>query len=410
MYQVGGGVILLLIGVSTMLPWIFDRIVARLGGGSLSWQLALRRLQLSGDSAVRAVNAVAVAAAGTIALQMLFAAAQHNYITGTDQDVTRVQAAILTQATADSHARTAVDIDATVRATPIVTGTYTLRTDAGGLGDADDTTFAVIVADCDTLRLLADLTSCADGDVFGLGSISPATPDGTPPALASLAGKQITIGEDNAVWTVPGPVKEATVRRDPSGQEYAGLLVTPSRAPAAQPYERFMTFVRYNTAAPDADEQIRNAGARIDPVVDVSILRTTRTDTTFASIQRGLYAGAAVVLLLVGLSLLVATIEQLRDRRRILAALVAFGTRRGTMGLSILWQTAVPVVLGLLVAATLGVAVGAVLLKIVSVPVRLDWASIGAVSGIAAGVVLLVAAASLPPLFRLMRPEGLRFE
>ncbi|MER7282066.1 FtsX-like permease family protein [Dactylosporangium sp. NPDC000244] len=406
-WQVSGGVILLLIGVSTLLPWVFDRIVHRLGGGSLAWQLALRRLQLSGDSAVRAVNAIAVTAAGAIALQMLFAAAQQGYTRGTDYDVARAQAMLLTYTTDGSHARTAADIDATVRATPIVSGSHTLR---GGFGELGDNSFEVVVADCDTLRLLADLPSCADGDVFGIGSISPATEGDTPPELTSLGGQRITLGDDAEPWTVPGPVRPATVRADPSGQEHAGLLLTPSRAPAPGRVQRFVTFVRYDTNAPDADELIRNAAGRIDPVTDVSILRATRTDATFSSIQRGLYAGTAVVLLLVGLSLLVATIEQLRDRRRTLAALVAFGTRRGTIGLSILWQTAVPVALGLLIAATLGITVGAVLLKIVSEPVRLDWPSIAGVTGIAAALVLLVTAASLPPLFRLMRPEGLRFE
>jgi len=100
----------------------------------------------------------------------------------------------------------------------------------------------------------------------------------------------------------------------------------------------------------------------------------------------------------------------LRERRKLLSALVAFGTRRRTLGLSVLWQTAIPIGLGLLLAAAVGLALGLVLLKMVGAEVAVDWPSILTMTGIGAGVVLVVTALSLPPLFRLMRPEGLRTE
>ena len=148
----------------------------------------------------------------------------------------------------------------------------------------------------------------------------------------------------------------------------------------------------------------------ISPTMDVTVLRTREENSTFASIRRGLFAGATVTLLLVGLSLLVGTVEQLRERRRTLAALVAFGTRRSTVGWSILWQTLVPVALGLVLADALGLGLGGLLLATVDVPFHADVAGIGIVCGIAGGVVLLVTVASLPALWRLMRPDGLRFE
>ena len=81
--------------------------------------------------------------------------------------------------------------------------------------------------------------------------------------------------------------------------------------------------------------------------------------------QRGLSIGAVVVLLLIGASLLVTLLEQLRDRRRLLAILVAFGTRRSTIAWSILWQAAVPILLGLALAVIAGITLGAVLLQMV---------------------------------------------
>src|SRR5919197_1154802 len=70
--------------------------------------------------------------------------------------------------------------------------------------------------------------------------------------------------------------------------------------------------------------------------------------------RRGVLAGAVLTLALVGASLLVSLLEQVRERRRLLATLAAFGTRRATLGWSVLWQSAVPVALGLLLAIAAG--------------------------------------------------------
>jgi len=51
-----------------------------------------------------------------------------------------------------------------------------------------------------------------------------------------------------------------------------------------------------------------------------------------------------------------------------------------------------------------------VLLKMVEVSVSVDWASVLSMTAIGAGVVLAVTLLSLPPLLRLMRPDGLRTE
>jgi hypothetical protein len=46
----------------------------------------------------------------------------------------------------------------------------------------------------------------------------------------------------------------------------------------------------------------------------------------------------------------------------------------------------------------------------ISQSVRIDWTIVGSVAGAAAGVVLLVTAASMPALWRLMQADGLRTE
>ena len=90
-YLVIGGVLLLLIGITTLLPWVVEAVVSRLGSGGVAWQLAVRRLQLSSGTAARMVNGVAVAVAGAIALQMLFAGVESDYTKDSGKDVARAQ-------------------------------------------------------------------------------------------------------------------------------------------------------------------------------------------------------------------------------------------------------------------------------------------------------------------------------
>jgi hypothetical protein len=68
----------------------------------------------------------------------------------------------------------------------------------------------------------------------------------------------------------------------------------------------------------------------------------------------------------------------------------------------------VPLALGLAVAA--GVGPGRLPLGAVHVPAAIGWAAVAALAGIGAAVVLAVTALSLPPLWRLMRADGLRTE
>jgi ABC-type antimicrobial peptide transport system permease subunit len=170
------------------------------------------------------------------------------------------------------------------------------------------------------------------------------------------------------------------------------------------------TYLRVDAAAPDVYDHVRNVAGAISPTMHVDVLQANREASQFTNIRRGLFIGLVVTLLLIGVSLLVSTLEQLQERRRLLAVLVAFGTRRSTLGWSVLWQTAVPVLLGLGLAVVVGGGLGAVLLAMVSEPVRFDWLSVAGIAGTGAAVVVLVTALSLPALWRLMRPEALRTE
>jgi predicted lysophospholipase L1 biosynthesis ABC-type transport system permease subunit len=232
-------------------------------------------------------------------------------------------------------------------------------------------------------------------------------------------GQRVTLGDPPPTgqanllpqWTIPAGIKPARTGRSPSGLTFAGLAATPGAIDAGllrQP--NMQAYLTLAAIDPDAVDQVRNTAAGIDPLSSVQELSSTSQAQDFTSIQHGLFIGVVATLLLIGASLLVGMLEQLRERRRVLAALVAFGTRRGTLSASVLWQSAVPMLLGLALAIVAGIGLGAVLLAMVGEPIQLDWKGIGAIAGAAGAVVLLVTLLSLPALWRLTRPDGLRTE
>ena len=76
----------------------------------------------------------------------------------------------------------------------------------------------------------------------------------------------------------------------------------------------------------------------------------------------------------------------------------------------ILWQTALPVALGLSLALGCGLTLGALLLTMIDNAVTADWPVVAGITGIGGGMILFVTLLSLPPLWRMMRPDGLRTE
>jgi hypothetical protein len=279
---------------------------------------------------------------------------------------------------------------------------------------------SLTVGSCAALRELAALPSCKDGDVF-IKRPQSGNSDSSNAAEIALAkpGRQLYIdpsydGEDRSLevpWTVPANLRQVNARKD-SLQDYTSLLVTPAALPrkAAPAVLSDGVYLRLDPSVPDSREYVRNVAARIDPLAQAFGWSATQEDVKYTSIRTGLFVGSAFVLALIGASLLVSQLEQLRERRKLLSALVAFGTRRRTLSLSVLWQTALPVGLGLVLATAVGVTLGTVLLKMTRIPVTMDWASVLTMTGVGAAVVCMVTLLSLPPLLRMMRPSGLRTE
>ncbi|BBJ41295.1 membrane protein [Streptomyces antimycoticus] len=420
-YQAAIGAVLVLVGTTALLPWVVEAVVERFGGkGSVPWQLATRRLQLSSGTASRAVSGITVAVAGALALQMLFASVEAQDSTSTGQDPRRAQLMTNVPVSNGAEARAAFE---RYRATKGVRDLLGVTEDyVSALHHSKDDPSSVpeealTVADCPALREVIRVTSCKNGDVFLVDSPADYYEGGEKFAKPG-AQINLTYRDDGTpdlskkkLWTIPRSATKVKSRPDPIGAQRSGIFATPGAFDVADlPDPQAVAMIRLDPKVPDATEYVRNVSAALSPTIDVMRLSSTAQSDEFTVIRKSLFIGATATLLLIGASMIVTTLEQLRERKRLLSVLVAFGTRRTTLSWSVLWQTAVPVVLGLALSIAGGLALGVMLLKMVGQPLTVDWAGLGTMTGVGAGVILLVTLVSLPPLWRMMRPEGLRTE
>ncbi|HWB36611.1 MAG TPA: FtsX-like permease family protein, partial [Rugosimonospora sp.] len=169
-YPVAAGVVLLLIGVTALLPWLVEAVVRRLRGGPVPWQLATRRLQLDSGTAARLVSGIAVAVAGGIGLQMLFAGVQGGFTRTTGADPSRYQIGVSIPA--------AEPPVAALQQVPGVRGAISFTESwVSPAGSANGDGTDLLIAGCATLLQLTDADGCSDGDVFLVTDPRPGTVD-----------------------------------------------------------------------------------------------------------------------------------------------------------------------------------------------------------------------------------------
>lgn len=412
-YQIAAGAVLMLFGVTALLPWVVEALVDRFHGGSLSWQLALRRLQLSSGNASRAVSGITVAVAGAIAIQMLFSSVEEDFTTYSGAQPAPGQMA------AHADVRGADEIAQVTDAFRHTDGArvmgVTVMTAVGEAGAARDDTDApteeLTVADCRTLRRMARLSSCADGDVFHVQDTTGESGDfARPGGTIDLTPPGYDHPGKEHRWTLPATVPTVEPRDTASFGPTRGLLATPAAVPVSA-LDEPMLELELSTDADDRDavERVRNTAAHLPMWTGVYELTSERTNNQYRQVRTGLFVGATLVLLMIGVSMVVSMLEQLRERRKLLSVLVAFGTRRSTLALSVLWQTAVPVVLGLALSVAGGLGLGWVLVRMTGEKVQ-GWMSFLPMVGVGATVIAAVTLISLPVLWRMMRPDGLRTE
>ncbi|MEV4281834.1 FtsX-like permease family protein [Actinoplanes xinjiangensis] len=398
--QLAAGAILLLTGVVVLLPWLVQALVRRLGGGGVGWQLGIRRLQMDSDSAVRAVSGIAVSVAGIIAVQGLLGASIAA-TGGSQPPAERFQAVVHTNG-ADGTGWAAA-----LTGTP---GVVEVRTSGYGYlrADARDPIGALVrVGDCEVLRQYAALPSCTDGD--GFRAVMPGWDD-----TVTNPGSTFFGADDDAPlsrWTVPAGLPEVTLYPSEAGP--SSYLATPAALKIRPDLGGLNTdgyLIRLDPADPDAIERVRNTMARLAPAAPLQLFGDQRIGDQFAGARQVAQACAVLLLLFIGASMLVNVTEQLRERRRMLAVLAAFGTRRRTLSASVLYQVAIPASVGLLLAVGVGSALSAVLLAATGAPVTFDWAAVAAMTGTVAAMIMAVTGAGLPLLFRLLTVRELRSE
>ncbi|MFF5497876.1 FtsX-like permease family protein [Streptomyces aquilus] len=405
------GMLSLLVGVTAVLPWAVERLTRVFGGfGPLAWQLALRGLQLNNEAATRSVNGIAVAVAGAVALQALLTGLAHDPVDSTTRGAhgpsasTRVAVARLDDG-GPPGARYAPVLATTPGVQRAVEfGELSMSPLNGGFPQA------VLIADCAHLRLLAQLPSCSDGNVF---LTAPPGTDTRHDLTTWTAGTKLRMDMNGPRWTVPHIT--ATVRATPAYPAAVSsertLLATPGAAGHTALAHAVSTVgLTYTAGFEDVEDHIRTAAARLDPAFSVEFPGKSQGDPALDGVRRALLAGVTAVLVLIAASMLLGALEQVRERTQVLSVLVAFGTPRRTLATSVFLQSVLPVGLGLLVAGSIGTALGSSLLDLVGIPAPHNWSTLLAIAGIGAAVSLGVTLLTLPALWRSTRPQGLRHE
>ncbi|MFF7636167.1 ABC transporter permease [Kitasatospora sp. NPDC008050] len=402
------GLLLLLVGATLLLPPLValaSRALRRVSGPP-AWQLALGRLRFNPESAARPVTGIVVTVAGAIALQTLLGSLATARSPSAAELATKDRT--LLSVSFDAAGDRATQLADQLRHSPGVADATGYTDLYAGMGDQF---FTIRVADCATLKAMNHIADCTDGDVFTTLGLRSA-PTGHSPLAAGGPVQLEPIGEPKSNWQLPASRATLTQPLDDGRPHYLdAILATPSVLPAALLHSQIASVeVHPVPGTPDAEERIRTDAAMISPESGVYNSASGQPDSQFLSVRNALTAGTVGILTLIGAGMLVGLLEQLRERRRTLAVLTAFGTRTRTLACALLCQSVVPVLLGLALAVTSGLALGTALLFLAKVPIGFAWGDIALMAGAGALAVLLITALSLPALLRRTGPAGLRYE
>ncbi|WP_410608033.1 FtsX-like permease family protein [Amycolatopsis sp. lyj-109] len=398
------GSVFLLVGVTTLLPWLVEWLVARLRGGSPSWQLAIRRLQLDSGTASRVVSGLVVVLAGAILTQGVVSSlsAGNRYWT---QPV-GLAAVPVRVMTTSQHEAEVLKLAGSVAG---VTGTHTSR--AVVFRSGTERSYGLI-GDCVALKAAADIGGCADGDAFYLASAPGLT---APAGRVRLQSRSRTGPVDGPEWTVPAGTK--VVQSGDTARVADGtLLVTPGALGGlALPASSVSVYLSGTGDAQTLTDTVAralqplawNATADKSDYFSDYLASDNRMVDSFRSL---LITASLFVLAVAAMSLLMLSIEQISERRRPLAALSAAGVPIGVLARGALWQTGIPVVVGVVLAVAAGLGLTAPILRLADRPMIIDVPVLLALAGTTVAAVLLVTALTMPLLRQVTRLDTLRSE
>ncbi|GAB3570763.1 FtsX-like permease family protein [Amycolatopsis endophytica] len=403
------GSVFLLIGVTALLPWLVERLVERLRGGPPSWQLAIRRLQLDSGTASRVVSGLVVVLAGTIMAQGVITSLSASASERTAPD--GVAAAPVRVLTTAEHEAEVAELAGSAAG---VTGTHPVRNITFRSGEER---IYGTVGDCVGLRVQANIGDCADGDVFYVASSPGATAQsGTVPSgTVRLQGYSRTTEVDGPQWTVPGNVK--IVQPDDTTYGVEGdLMVTPGALDGLT--VPGSTVLVYVSGTGDPQALTDAVATAVKPLAwNATVSKSDylgdyrdREQQLVESFRSVLITASLFVLAVAAMSLLMLSIEQISERRRPLAALSAAGVPIGVLARGALWQTGIPVVIGVVLAVAAGLGLTAPMLRLADRPMVIDVPVLFVLAAATVAAVLLVTGLTMPLLRQVTRLDTLRSE
>ncbi|SFB36479.1 FtsX-like permease family protein [Amycolatopsis marina] len=414
-YLLTAGSVLVLIGIAVVLPWAVEKLARALHGGPPSWQFAIRRLQLDSGTASRVVSGLVVVLAGTILIQVIIGSAEAR---ATPQTVTNLPSVAPVEVTTQPEHLGEVQqrlegVEGVDGVFPIQRA-YLMSDSASGRG-----AMQVEIADCAALRVRAEIGPCTDGDVFAVESAVAGS--GSWQEDRGIRSGQVyfeSIEENGSVsripWTFPESV--VTVPAEKSMGYYSStFLVTPGALDDITPPDLLGTVYVSGSGSPEALSD--RVAAAVAPLAWEATVWTNETpslarqgDEELAMFRSILLGASLFVLAVAAMSLLMLSVEQITERRRALAALSASGVPISVLAKASLWQTAVPVLVGVTLAVVSGIALTAPILRLAEVSMVLDAGLIAVLSAAAVGAVLLVTLLTMPLLRQVTKLDGLRAE
>jgi hypothetical protein len=292
----------------------------------------------------------------------------------------------------------------------------------GSLRNAD----AALVADCADLRRVtrSPLPQCGSAPAYRLVTDYPDDSIRQPrPGETWRVMSQAKEKASGPVLHLPDKLPELRLPQGLSDLVGGGLLISPRLLPPELAASRSLpmdaqeeVFIATDGRAATA-ERVRSAlwnNSTFEQPMTVREQQGEQLGNTTGLYRRAALAGVLFALLAAALSFAVTTADALRERRQGLAALIALGAPVRTLRLSVLLQTAVPLLLNIALATGTSIVATVLYLRLDSEDggpgVSLPWAGWSLMVAAAVAAVLVSTTLTLPFIRAAARPDALRTE
>ncbi|XVS64139.1 FtsX-like permease family protein [Actinosynnema sp. CA-299493] len=370
----GTGIALVLAGTGAVLPWLVGEVARRVEPDGIAPLLALRTLRFDAGTP-RVLSGVVVVLTGSLTLQILLGvAAQFSASPPSDTPDRWVL-----DLPPRSEVRSLEEAIALVGGVRQVSEVRLHPIEGGG---------GVTSTDCVEIAERLDVRDCVNGSAYLVGWGSGSKPE---------PGSEVRInGQD---WVVP--------RYQEVSGDLWGLVVAGGADPVLTSVPPRELVVRGDPDESFGDRLLAATG-RADRGVTLRRQSEDGQVELYASLRGGVIGGSVLLTLLAVIGLAAAAVDQVFERRRPTAVLVANGVPPKVLAVSALWQSAIPAALGIGLALPIGL--GTAWLVAPSGRFRVDWTEIATTVTAAAVVVLVVSLCTVPALRSAIRPAGLRTE